>query len=208
MLRGWTNQDMDDQFQRLESTISRHIKKTTPCLEDFAYHWICPMQPPEHWHECLKKNKRYRRFKDCIGAIDGTHLPCTPPSHETARYWSRKGGTTFNVIAVCDFNLCFKFAASGYEDKYFRSADMENEDYVNDIVSHELHDEANEAIQSDLDFTVVDEYMDSLRNKILNQILLDHRGRGNQQGNIMHSEQEIENCNLFFLGSCAIGDVY
>ncbi|KAH7859348.1 hypothetical protein Vadar_020153 [Vaccinium darrowii] len=270
--------------------------------------------PPEHWHECLKKNKRYRRFKDCIGAIDGTHVPCTP-SHETALYWSRKGGTTFNVIAVCDFNLCFTFAASGYEgimhdynifkhettktgnrfphppegkyylvdagypnakgymapytgymyhqddfrrrrrpvrdsnerfnrvhsslrscverafgvwkarwammksalkfkledhkkiilismalhnyirihcpsDKYFRSADMENEEYENDdTISREIHAEANEAIQSDPDFAVVDEYMDSLRNEIRNQIFLDHKGRGNRQGNVMRSEQ-------------------
>ncbi|KAH7849434.1 hypothetical protein Vadar_017849 [Vaccinium darrowii] len=312
MLRGWSNQDIDDRFQRSGSTISRHIQKITPCLEDFAYHWICPMQPPEHWHECLKKNKRYRRFKDCIGAIDGTHVPCTPPSHETARYWSRKGGTTFNVIAVCDFNLCFTFAASGYEgimhdynifkhettktgnrfphppegkyylvdagypnakgymapykgymyhqddfrrrrspvrdsnerfnrvhsslrscverafgvwkarwammksapkfkledhkkfilismalhnyirihcpsDKYFRSAAMENEEYVNDdTISREIH---AEAIQSDPDFAVVDEYMDSLRNEIRNQIFLDHKGRGNRQGNVMRSEQ-------------------
>ncbi|KAH7863316.1 hypothetical protein Vadar_016059 [Vaccinium darrowii] len=48
-------------------------------------------------------------------------------------------------------------------DKYFRNAEMENEDYVfDDTESHELHVEANEAVQSQSDFAVVDEYMDSL----------------------------------------------
>ncbi|KAH7838787.1 hypothetical protein Vadar_031199 [Vaccinium darrowii] len=114
MLRGFTSQDTDDRFQRAGSTISKHIKKIRPCLEDFTAKWVAPMQDQDHWSPFLEKNKKYRHFKDCIGAVDGTHIPCQPPLKKATNYWCRKGMYTFNVLTV-DFNLCFTFAVSGYE---------------------------------------------------------------------------------------------
>lgn len=115
MLRGYTSQAMDDRFQRSGGTISKHIKKITPALEDFAAKWVAPLQRHEHWRPYLERSKKYCHFKDCIGAVDGTHIPCNPPREKAANYWSRKGMHTFNVLAVVDFNLCFTFAVTGYE---------------------------------------------------------------------------------------------
>ncbi|KAH7839826.1 hypothetical protein Vadar_009221 [Vaccinium darrowii] len=106
---------MDDRFQRSGGTISKHIKKITPALEDFAAKWVAPLQCHEHWRPYLERSKKYCHFKDCIGAVDGTHIPCNPPREKAANYWSHKGMHTFNVLAVADFNLCFTFAVTGYE---------------------------------------------------------------------------------------------
>ena len=64
----------------------------------------------------IKDNDRYwPYFKDCIGAIDGTHIPVVMPASKQIPYIGRKGFPTQNVMAVCDFNMCFTFAWAGWE---------------------------------------------------------------------------------------------
>ncbi|GKB59024.1 putative nuclease HARBI1 isoform X1 [Tanacetum coccineum] len=54
-------------------------------------------------------------FKNCIGAIDGTHVRASVREHEQAKYIGRKGYATQNIMVACDFNMCFKFAWAGWE---------------------------------------------------------------------------------------------
>ncbi|KAH7858833.1 hypothetical protein Vadar_028525 [Vaccinium darrowii] len=63
MLRGYTSQAMDDRFQRSGGTISKHIKKITPALKDFAAKWVAPLQRHEHWRSYLERRKKYCHFK-------------------------------------------------------------------------------------------------------------------------------------------------
>ncbi|KAL6284477.1 hypothetical protein ACE6H2_015406 [Prunus campanulata] len=64
----------------------------------------------------IKDDDRYwPYFKDCIGAIDGTHIPVIVPRERQVPYIGRKGITTQNVMAVCDFNMCFTFVWAGWE---------------------------------------------------------------------------------------------
>ena len=64
----------------------------------------------------IKKDDWYwLYFKDCIRVIDGTHIPVVAPKKRQVPYIGRKGITTQNVIAVCDFNMCFAFAWVGWE---------------------------------------------------------------------------------------------
>ena len=54
-------------------------------------------------------------LQDCIGAIDGTHVKASVREHEQAKYIGRKGYATQNIMAACDFNMCFTFAWAGWE---------------------------------------------------------------------------------------------
>ncbi|PPS01184.1 hypothetical protein GOBAR_AA19479 [Gossypium barbadense] len=49
------------------------------------------------------------------GAIDGTHIATILPPNEQIPYIGRKGIPTQNVMAVCDFNMCFTFVMAGWE---------------------------------------------------------------------------------------------
>lgn len=51
-------------------------------------------------------------FNECIGAIDGTHIPIVVPTEKVIQYMCRKGYTTQNVMAICDFNMKFTFVLS------------------------------------------------------------------------------------------------
>ena len=57
---------------------------------------------------------RWPHFKDAIGAIDGTHIPCIVPEKEQPKYRNRKGVTTQNVMAICDFDMRFIFVVVGW----------------------------------------------------------------------------------------------
>uniref|UniRef100_A0A453MXP9 DDE Tnp4 domain-containing protein n=5 Tax=Triticinae TaxID=1648030 RepID=A0A453MXP9_AEGTS len=54
-------------------------------------------------------------FENCIGAIDGTHVPMTVTPDKAAPFRNRKGTLSQNVMVACDFDLNFTFISCGWE---------------------------------------------------------------------------------------------
>lgn len=50
-----------------------------------------------------------------MGCIDGTHIAACIPEPLQMPYRGRKGLPTFNVLAACDFDMCFTFVSAGWE---------------------------------------------------------------------------------------------
>jgi DDE superfamily endonuclease len=59
--------------------------------------------------------KLYPFFKDCRGAIDGTHIEAFVPDDAMARYRNRKGFLSQNVLAACTFDMRFCYVLPGWE---------------------------------------------------------------------------------------------
>ncbi|XP_057790201.1 uncharacterized protein LOC131007072 [Salvia miltiorrhiza] len=57
----------------------------------------------------------YPYFKDCIGAIDGTHIPAMIRGKDVSCYRNRHGVNSQNVLAACNFDLQFIYVLSGWE---------------------------------------------------------------------------------------------
>ncbi|XLR47778.1 hypothetical protein S83_032438 [Arachis hypogaea] len=57
----------------------------------------------------------WRRFKGCLGALDGTYIEVTVPESEKARYRTRKGKICTNVLGVCNREMGFVYVLSGWE---------------------------------------------------------------------------------------------
>jgi hypothetical protein len=51
---------------------------------------------------------------DCTDAIDGSHIHCIVPQGKFKQHMNRKGTTTQNVMAACDFDMFFKFVLAGW----------------------------------------------------------------------------------------------
>ncbi|XP_050257984.1 uncharacterized protein LOC126703109 [Quercus robur] len=67
--------------------------------------------PPE-----IRNSRRfYPYFKDCVGAIDGTHVRASVPPEIQGRFRGRKDGTTQNVLAAISFDLKFTYVLAGWE---------------------------------------------------------------------------------------------
>lgn len=64
----------------------------------------------------FQHNLKYLCFlQDCVGAIDGTHIPAMVPVCDAPSYRNRKGFTSQNVLAACNFDLEFIYVLSGWE---------------------------------------------------------------------------------------------
>jgi len=60
-------------------------------------------------------SKFWPYFRDTVGAIDGSHIRAYPPSCDRSSYWNRKGFISQNCLFVCNFNLEFTYASTGWE---------------------------------------------------------------------------------------------
>ncbi|XXG58960.1 hypothetical protein AAC387_Pa04g1134 [Persea americana] len=54
-------------------------------------------------------------FKDCIGAIDGTHIRAKVSQANAPRFRGRKDWPTQNVLAACSFDMRFTYVLPGWE---------------------------------------------------------------------------------------------
>ena len=105
----------EDGFERSLSTVHSTFKKVLKSLVKLAANIIKPEDPEFRTIHPRLRNQRFRPFfNKCIGAIDGTHIPCVVPSDKAVQYMSRKGMTAQNVLAVCDFDMRFAFVLAGW----------------------------------------------------------------------------------------------
>ncbi|XP_034202766.1 putative nuclease HARBI1 [Prunus dulcis] len=58
---------------------------------------------------------KWKWFENCIGALDGTHIPVTMSVEDRPRYRNRKGDISTNVLGVCDPYLKFIYVLSRWE---------------------------------------------------------------------------------------------
>ncbi|KAL0420880.1 UNVERIFIED_CONTAM: hypothetical protein Slati_3110900 [Sesamum latifolium] len=60
-------------------------------------------------------DSRWRWFKGCMGALDGTYIDFRVPEKDKGRYRMRKGHITVNVLGVCNMNMEFIYVLTGWE---------------------------------------------------------------------------------------------
>ncbi|XP_068307625.1 uncharacterized protein [Pyrus communis] len=64
----------------------------------------------------IRESTRFYPYsKDCVGAIDGTHIPAMVSGLEVASYRDRHGKISQNVLATCNFDLEFIYILCGWE---------------------------------------------------------------------------------------------
>ncbi|KAF6159457.1 hypothetical protein GIB67_032228 [Kingdonia uniflora] len=60
-------------------------------------------------------------FKDCLGALDGTHIIASVPEDETIKFRSgRSNKITQNILEACSFDLRFTYILAGWEGTHPR----------------------------------------------------------------------------------------
>ncbi|XP_050897585.1 uncharacterized protein LOC127104449 [Lathyrus oleraceus] len=114
---GVGNRMIQERFQHSGETVSRHFHRVLRACLKLSMKYIKPEGPTFHdCHSKIKNDQRYWPFfKNAIGAINGTHVSCVVNANEQTRYIGRKGYPTQNIMAVCDWNMCFTFVLAGWE---------------------------------------------------------------------------------------------
>ena len=110
-----SNRRTQNRFKHSADTIHRKFHEVLACVVKMSAHYIKPKDPNFHIvHPRIKNDRRaFPHLKDCIGAIDGTHIRVVIPVHKQVRYIGRTGAVTQNVMAICDFDMHFTYASIG-----------------------------------------------------------------------------------------------
>ena len=81
----------DNRFERSLETCSRNFDKVLECVVKLAADIIKPRDPEFRTvHQRLRSARFSLYFDNCIGAIDGTHVPVTVPTEKGSSEHGKK----------------------------------------------------------------------------------------------------------------------
>ncbi|XP_048630292.1 putative nuclease HARBI1 [Brassica napus] len=110
-----TKRDIAARYQRSLDTVQRKLDEVLSALLKFAEDTLKPEEGEfARVSHVLRNDDRYwPQFRDCIGALDGTHIPVRSPSQNADAYRGRKQDPTMNVLVICNFDMKFIYAYVG-----------------------------------------------------------------------------------------------
>ncbi|KAL0301353.1 UNVERIFIED_CONTAM: hypothetical protein Sradi_6412100 [Sesamum radiatum] len=102
---------MKHDFIRSGRTISKHFHSVLKAVLRLSSILLARPLPVDD--EC--QDSRWRWFKGCLGALDGTHIEVCVPDSDKGRYRNRKGQISTNVLGLCNIEGMFTYVLSGWE---------------------------------------------------------------------------------------------
>lgn len=110
---GMSSNALHGIFKHSGERIIRKFDDVLTCLVSMCEDYTRPIDPNFYTtHSRISNDSRTMpRFKNCIGALDGTHISATLPSDNLIRYIGRSGMQ--NVLAIVDFDMRFTYASIG-----------------------------------------------------------------------------------------------
>ncbi|KAL8532204.1 hypothetical protein ACS0TY_008704 [Phlomoides rotata] len=105
------NRVVKHSFGRSGYTISKYFNSVLNTLLKLHRFLLAKPEPvPED-----STDYRWKYFKGCLGALDGTYIQVRVPHTDIPRYRNRKGQVSVNVLAVCDRNMNYVYVLTGWE---------------------------------------------------------------------------------------------
>ncbi|XP_060188606.1 uncharacterized protein LOC132617582 [Lycium barbarum] len=110
-----TNRELSFIFRRSGELVSRHFHVVLRAILGLYEIFIKQPDGSQVPSEIASNQRFYPFFKDCIDAIDGTHVRVKVSQSEAPKYRGRKDYPTQNVLAACSFDLKFTYVLAGWE---------------------------------------------------------------------------------------------
>lgn len=101
-------------FHRSTRTVHRSFIEMIDTLYGYAKETFS-MEGRWVQHPRVSCTEEFSVFSECIGAIDGTHIPLFVEDDGQARWRNRKAVNSTNVLAVVDFSGRFRYVLVGWE---------------------------------------------------------------------------------------------
>ncbi|KAL0290075.1 UNVERIFIED_CONTAM: hypothetical protein Sangu_2589800 [Sesamum angustifolium] len=100
-----------DDCMRSGRTVSKHFHSVLHAV--CKLHAVLLANLTLITEDCL--DLRWKWFKGCLGALDGTFIDVRVQLHEKGRYRTRKRQVAVNGLGVCNPNMQFIYVLSGWE---------------------------------------------------------------------------------------------
>ena len=96
------------------STVCEIFNETCEAIVEHLLHQYITFPSVERQQQFISNFERKWGVPQCIGAIDGSHIPVSPPSMCHTDYYNRKGWYSVLVQAVVDYRYCFLDIYTGW----------------------------------------------------------------------------------------------
>ncbi|KAI9101560.1 hypothetical protein K1719_023804 [Acacia pycnantha] len=105
---------VQELFHYSGETISRHFNNVLNAIMSISLDYF---KPPgsEVPSEIVEDPRFYPYFKDCVGAVDGIHMPVMVGVDEHGPFRDKNGLLSQHVLAACSFDLKFHYVLAGWE---------------------------------------------------------------------------------------------
>ena len=111
-----SNRDIQKRYQHSGSTISHCFQEVLKGCFHLNIKYVKLPFLPHRLATRISQNCKYTLyFDDSLGALDGTHISIYILEYKYCPYQNRKGWLSQNVLAVCDFDMRFRFILPGWE---------------------------------------------------------------------------------------------
>jgi hypothetical protein len=113
---GFSIRQCSERWQHSSESIHKVIYEVADVLLKFQNNWFQKPDGQDNVPDRIKKSgKFFPFFKNCIGALDGSHIPAVAPPTMQGPFRNRKGYNSQNVLVVCNFDLTVSFLLAGWE---------------------------------------------------------------------------------------------
>ncbi|CAN0857902.1 hypothetical protein LINGRAHAP2_LOCUS6982 [Linum grandiflorum] len=105
---------VQELFRYSGETISRHFNNVLNAIMGISLEFFNPPGsdiPPEIFED----PRFYPYSKDCVGTVDGIHVPVAVGIDEQGPFRNKNGLLSQNVLAACSFDLKFHYVLAGWE---------------------------------------------------------------------------------------------
>ncbi|XP_059668790.1 uncharacterized protein LOC132313871 [Cornus florida] len=109
------NRVVAEIFQHSTYTISKYFHAILQKVYDLGKQIIVGPDLTQVSNHIRKSKKYHPFFSGLCWAIDGTHVHVNVPMDQQIPFCGRKGDTTQNVMAVCDFDMMFTYVVARWE---------------------------------------------------------------------------------------------
>ncbi|XP_071923057.1 protein ALP1-like [Coffea arabica] len=104
-----------ERFQHSTETIDRHVRRVLRALVRLDRDLVRPTDFDGTHPRILNNASLMPWFRDCVGALDGTHVSAWCSSEIRERFINRHGDLSQNVLAACDHDMRFVYVRVGWE---------------------------------------------------------------------------------------------
>ncbi|CAM8937009.1 unnamed protein product [Rhodiola kirilowii] len=102
---------VQELFRYSGETISRHFNNVLNAIVRISLELL----QPSGSNVSPEDARFYPYFKDCVGIVDGMHLPVMVGIDEQGPFRNKSGLISQHVIAACSFDMEFKYVLAGWE---------------------------------------------------------------------------------------------
>ncbi|XP_053376799.1 uncharacterized protein LOC123529790 [Mercenaria mercenaria] len=94
-------QSISDRFGVQQFTFYKYQEKVMDYFCNILCSWFIVWPKEDEKNEIIRNFQSKKGFPDVIGALDGSHIPITPPKDRQGEYINRKGFHSVVLQAVC-----------------------------------------------------------------------------------------------------------